>query len=145
MASPTTQASVHDAFQNRSDELVKQANDQADAAIKPAKLRPWQVPNPVETLDDVSKAFDRTEIGDNYARAVASATSPGTTGDIASLKLQSDWAAALERAFRARHSGIPRLIAMAAARRKGHGNKLGPIGSVARYAQTAIAAGGKKA
>jgi len=138
-------ALIHDRFSDRNNDMVGQAAAIADAMLDPKELRPWQIPSgPAKSFDKPAEAFNRDEIGNNYATAVASAGSKATAGDVTGLKLQSDWMAALERAYRARHASVPRLLVMSAGRRKGHGHAAGPIAAVARYALTVIAAGEQK-
>jgi hypothetical protein len=54
--------------------------------------------------------------------------SPGNASDSVVLPLQIDYAAQMERAFRARHAqSFPRAVAHLSAREKGHGTDVGAL------------------
>lgn len=94
-----------------------------------------------DTLDipDTTKAFDRDVINQDYELMMSDAQNPGSLGSCISLKMQVDWLAALERAFRTRHATIVRSSVHAIARRRGHGSAEGVfLGGVLRYAQDTL-------
>jgi hypothetical protein len=105
--------------------------------------RLWQLPNPNPTpspwnynlfnIEGIRQAFDRTNPNKLYLRALlkgppvgvdiqesAIPTGEGRSTDCQVEKIQIDYLASQERAFRLRHSSIPRCAMHAAARRKGH-------------------------
>lgn len=131
MAEPTTKAQVHGIFTKAVQALQRQARDISEAAKSPSQTRPWQVPpasawdGDLTAVDQLEKAFDRAEIEENHAEVIGDLESPGTAGDVISLKLQNDYVAAMERAFRARHATPVRCMAHAAGRRAGHGHSAG--------------------
>jgi hypothetical protein len=86
-------------------------------------------------------SFDRTKINEQYQEIHRSKTA-GHIGDAASLKIQLDYVAAMERAFRSRHASPIRNIMHAAARHQGQGSSQGVFGAVRNYAQDLIAAAG---
>jgi len=84
-------------------------------------------------------AYDRDPISEAYAEAL---TSPeGTVGDGMSLKMQSDYLAAQERAYRLRSQGPVRCCMHASGRRYGHAQDNGTFGRIEAYAQDLIIAG----
>ncbi len=90
----------------------------------------------------MDQAFDREAINQNFAELFAASDNAGTIGDATSLKLQGDYVAVVERAYRARVATPLRCMAHAAARRAGHGHAAGVFtGGVLQYAQDAIKAG----
>lgn len=136
---------VHAIFQDRVEELAEQATTIADAT-RQTEQRVWQYPDELETgpldIPGITEAFDRTEIATNYEEAVSDGASPGTVGDVISLKNQGDYVAVMERAFRARHATPVRNLAHAAARRKGQGHEKGIFkGGVLVHAQDTLKAG----
>jgi hypothetical protein len=126
MARGIPKADVHAVFSDRPYDLQDQAGVLADD-IKAVKQRIWQIPKKFgsKRLTDVPKLHDpdweRTPINTNYVQCI---TPPppdaGTVGDIISLKLQMDYNAVEERAFRMRHATITRSIILEHARRDGH-------------------------
>jgi hypothetical protein len=131
---------LHDVFVQNVETLAN------DAAIVGAGFaRVWQIPEAITDTTDVTTitaGFDRTEIDTNYAEVHANPSDPGTVGDVVALKVQSDFVAIDERAFRAAHASPVRCLAHAAARRRGHGNNRGVfLGGVMRYVQDALTAG----
>lgn len=78
----------------------------------------------VTDITGMNDAFARDDLGTQY-QAVNTAASGGTIGESMVVKLQNDYIAAAERAFRTRHASSVRCRIHAASRRKGHGNSLG--------------------
>ena len=90
-------------------------------------------------IDAIANAFARATSGDSYAAAMTSST--GAVGDAMAAKMQSDYLAAMERAFRMRHASPIRCVMHAASRRLGHGNAAdGPIARVQTLAQDMLVA-----
>lgn len=140
----TSKGQIHDVFRDRLADLARACEGQASAA-RDGSARPWFGPEGVtDTLDvpGIVEAFDRDEIGLNYGRVIGDAADPGTVGDAISLTIQSDRVACLERAYRARHASVVRCLALASARRRGHGMPSGPLlGGALQCAQDALNAG----
>ena len=70
--------------------------------------------------DDVSgikKAFDRSEIANTF-NDVMDTKNPGTGADRMAMKFQSDYLAAMGRAFRTRHAGLVRCELFSSNRRQ---------------------------
>ena len=136
-------ASIQSVFHTTVNDLQTQANTQAEAAHGQAE-RPWQVPAAVADVLDVpgiTAGFDRDAANQAYAQVI-SAQNKGTLGDTISLKTQIDYTAIAERGFRARHASAVRCMALAVARRTGHGQAAGVFtGGVETYAQDALQAG----
>ena len=124
--------------------LQASADNAADASLN-AELRQWEVPTGITSVLDsesIGTALSRDSVGDQYGSALFNG---GSSGDAASLKLQSDYLAVYERSFRARHLTPVRANLHAAARRKAHGVATnGMFARVATYAQDLILAGGAK-
>lgn len=143
-----TQARVHTVFHKRLEDLRLQAK-KAHNALQGKHQRAWQIPS--DYTGDLmaianlhTPSFEREAINTNYETATASPQSAGTNGDLIALKLQIDYNACEERAFRARHTSLCRAMCLGHGRRigQGHGNiwdsKYGIESVVAAY----IAAGG---
>lgn len=134
MPKGTKKAAVLPPFSTRLAELKAQADKQAEA-FKGTGFRPWNIPEDtiatnlftdIENLHGGNNTgFDRTEINKRYVQCFQDASSPGTGGDVIGLKLQMDYLAAAERAFRFRHASTPRLLTHAASRR--HFQAKGPV------------------
>jgi hypothetical protein len=82
----------------------------------------------VTDLTSMRKAFDKSEIVDCF-NEVMDDKNPGTVSDKIAMKFQSDYLAAMERAFRTRHAGSVRCEMFASDRRflQGSGNIEGLI------------------
>lgn len=124
---------------------LKGAAAAAGLAVTAGGQRAWAAPPPSAWAGDpadvagMTAAFDRTAIGQEFASVYSDATTPGTVGDVVALKLQSDYVAGRERAFRTRHASAVRSAAHAAARRRGHGHDAGVyVNGVLRYAQDLV-------
>jgi hypothetical protein len=91
-------------------------------------------------IDAIGQAFDRSEAGAFYTEVL---TGPeGSAGDTASCKIQSDYLALQERAFRLRHMTPIRCRLAAASRLSGQGDRnLGAFGNVGGYSQDLLVAG----
>lgn len=142
-----TKAKVHTVFSKRVDELKANAAAQAQAFLA-GEGREYTRPTALDERDLLhvpslhADAFDRNELNTNYDEITQSAAEPGTTGDAASLKLQSAFNATEERAFRTRHASPLRGMAHMHARLAGHGKDKGVFDRVASEAGGMIKAGG---
>lgn len=127
---------------------LKQAAGLDSAETLVLTQRSWFMPDPNGSLYDgnprsleaIKYAFDRTALGLNYLQALLDVKGAG--GDAMSDKVQSDYLAALERAYRLRHMGFPRTALHAAARRSGHAATVGGVfDRVTQYASDLLVAG----
>lgn len=118
-------------FTERVDELIESSNTQADQFRKFDVFRKWHTPKALENanLYDTpgmsSPTWDRNEINQIYSNDVlgGSGKKGGTTGGAIAMKLQCDFLAAEERAWRLRHVNLVRAACLAHGRIKKHGDK----------------------
>lgn len=144
----TSKGKVHKRFQEQVTNCAKAAKINSDAQLG-TEQRIWEngdknewTGDPLDIAGMVS-AFERGEINQNYAECLNNPKKPGTVADTRSLKVQVDWLAMEERAFRTRHSTIIRSHLHAAARRAGHGHDKGVfMQGVLKYVQDSIKRGG---
>jgi hypothetical protein len=110
--------------------------------------RSWHVPNTngglwdgdPHNLGGIAQAFDRAQAATLYAAALL--TADGSGGDVMALKLQHDYVAMQERAYRLRHLSPIRAVVHAGARRKGHSTDVvGPIDRVTAFIADLLVAG----
>lgn len=143
MPKGTQKADVLAPFNTRIAELRAQAEAQAKS-FKGEGFRPWNIPDDLEPaqhlINDIrilhggtDKGFDRTTINKKYEECFQDASNPGTGGDVIGLKLQMDWLAAAERAFRFRHASTVRLLTHAMCRRWFQSK-----GPAIKYVETAV-------
>ncbi len=139
---------VHAVFHTRLSDLREQAKLMQNAMQGKAH-RSWQIPEGFTgSLLDIAQlhnpAFDRGELNTNYETATSDPSKAGTTGDLISLKLQIDYNACEERAFRARHTTLCRAMCLGHGRRygQGHGNLWDDKNGIEAVMSAFIAAGG---
>lgn len=98
------------------------------AAVTDTAKRAWMRPPTGEWTGDpmdiegLNKAFDRTEANTLYDKALHAPKAQGKLGDCAATKLQVDYVAVAERAYRTRHASRIRCMVHAAGRLRGHGD-----------------------
>jgi hypothetical protein len=105
--------------------------------------RQWMVPDlgfGTFTVAGFAEAYNRDFIAEAYAN-ILSTPELGTPGDAMSAKMQSDYVAAQERAFRSRTNGPIRCAMHAASRRAAHGLANGVFGRADSYIQDVLIAG----
>lgn len=144
----TSKAQVHEVIRRRLADLQKQAQ-QLQNAQQGKHQRIWQIPSDYEgsTLDVPNlhnPSFDRESVNEEYIALTTSPENAGTMGDVISLKMQIDYNASEERAFRARHATMARSMCLAHGRRygQGHGNLWDPAYGVEAAMAAWIAQGG---
>ena len=108
--------------------------DSSTAASKATLLtgqRKWTYPplngwdgNPFNIVG-MNDAFKRKNLNYIYLQILGDPEKAGTIGELMALKLQIDYVAALERAFRSRHCSSIRAKIHAAARKRGQGDTKG--------------------
>lgn len=147
MGVPESKGRVDSTFLKLLSALQTQAEKQATAA-RTGAARVWQIPPSLKTalsdIGGITKGFDRDELNKLFSSLIEDSSAMGTAGDVVGVKIQVDYVAAMERAFRARHASPLRCLAHAAARRKGHGDSAGifsDASGVTRFVADAIQAG----
>lgn len=123
---PQTKGRVHVTFQQAIQQM-RADGLQIAKALRAVGNREWQNGDNITpfAIPSLGSVYDRTDINENYADCVSDGASPGTAGDVISLKTQGDILASMERAYRARHASSVRCMAHAAGRRAGHGHEKG--------------------
>lgn len=123
-------------FLNHIVELEATSAAAADATMLTGQ-RQWMYPplgawdGDTSNITGMNDAFDRAALNTQYEDLVSDQTQESTIGEVMITKLQVDYIAALERAFRTRHCSSVRAKLHAAARRRGMGTTAGPFtGSV---------------
>ncbi len=139
---------IHEVFHTRLVELRDQAK-LLQNAIQGKAQREWQIPAGLQgSLLDIGSlhqpAFDRQSLNTEYETATKDPNNAGTNGDIINLKLQIDYNACEERAFRIRHNTLCRAMCLAHGRRfgQGHGNLWDEKNGIEAVMSAFIAAGG---
>lgn len=118
--------SLDTAFLAHLDRLKTVADANADAVCAGTQ-RQWYLP-PLDSwtgdpydIAGMNYAFDRSALNAAYVAVVSDTLRRGRQGEAMILKLQIDYLAALERAFRTRQSSSIRAKVHAGIRRKSHG------------------------
>lgn len=126
-------------------EAERQYAEQAALAARGQSTRGWFVPDgewsgdPFD-LPGIAYAFDRVAIAEAYQDFFFSPA--GTVGDCLAAKLQSDYLAAQERAYRLRHLTPVRAAAHAATRLRGHADAgAGVFARLSSFLQDVLVAG----
>jgi hypothetical protein len=120
MAKGTPKSKYDPTLEKQVDKLIKDNKAVADATLQYGTGREWIHGSNDYELTDISglkEPFKREDLQANYA-IVMSDLDPGTAADKAAIKFQSDYLAAMERAYRLRHTGIIRTEIFAAMRRR---------------------------
>jgi hypothetical protein len=136
MAEGNSKAKIVKAVQDQVSTLAAQNKKCAEASKEYGTGRVWMLgpteesgwDGDVTDLTGIKKAFDKSEIIDCF-NEVMNDQNPGTVSDKIAMKFQSDYLAAMERAFRTRHAGSIRCELFASDRRflQGSGNIEGQI------------------
>lgn len=91
-------------------------------------FRPQEWTGDVFKLEALHEPFDRKKANEDYQKAVKDPEAPGTTGDVVATTTMIDYLAAMEAAFRVRHTmRRPRAMAHMLGRKRGHGSEKGPL------------------
>jgi len=145
-----TKATPDATFTDRLRELQRQAKETQNA-LQGKHQRQWQVPSVLKTsLLDVPNlhkpAFAREELNKQYDTVTKDIAAPGTNGDVIAIKMQIDYNAMEERAFRSRHTSMCRATCLGHARRygQGHGSVWAATRGIEGEVASFIAAGGAK-
>jgi hypothetical protein len=105
--------------------LGQAATGEASRTYQQPTDTPWN--GDPRDIAGLVEAFNRDELNDDSARAIADPSSPGTTGDLIWAKAPIDYLAIRERGFRAGLASPVRGLVHAAARRLGQGNDAGVL------------------
>lgn len=92
----------------------------------------------VLNISGMNYAFDRADLQQAHKEILATL---GSIGDSRAVKLQSDYFAGMERAFRSRHATSIRCKMHAAGRKDAHADGGGIYYTLIKYIQDLIAAG----
>lgn len=115
---------VDAAFSKRISDLEQKAQ-KISSAFRNQSYMEWHMPDEVQDPLDVpslDKAWARNSINQEYDKLVGKqADASGSVGGAAAMKMQADFLAVEERAFRTRHASFVRCAAMAHGRLDGHG------------------------
>lgn len=130
MASGTSKGKIDPVFEKRITALEESAYSTADSFKKSyTTYRKWAIPEGVSNLWHVPSmhmpTWDRNGINQLYSAEILNGDpkTGGTCADLVAMKIQNDFLAAEERAFRLRHASYTRCAAMAHGRFDGHGKK----------------------
>jgi len=120
-------------LQSLVDDLTEQFKIEAQDRKKNEGIK-WTMPPKAGWDGDIfkwnkmDKPFDSTQPNEELTQTISSGDSPGRTGDLVNTNTSIDYLAAMERAFRARHTmTFPRNVAHATARKHGLGHDKGPL------------------
>jgi len=108
-------------------EKLRESSDLNYREISGLQKRVWMYPElngwtgDPQDIPGANQAFDRTMLNQIYDIALTSSGGRGKVGDCAATKIQVDYIATAERAFRTRHATRIRSMMHAAGRRCGHG------------------------
>jgi hypothetical protein len=136
-----------EAFQKLQFGLRAQCEPIAAALQGEATQRRWMLPEGLANVSlfspqDFEKGFDRQEANADYEAAL---NRDGTIGEGAAARIQVDYMAMQERAFRSRHTTPVRAMAHAACRRRGHADPAGVHQGVVVQHVADVQKAGKKA
>jgi hypothetical protein len=129
MAHGQTKGKVDPQFQKRILDLETKAREQSEQFRRQSTPRPWHTPETMKNTDllDVPNlhepAWNRDKLNERYSSEILTEDpeSRGTQGDIIATKMQIDFMAEEERAWRLRHATPARCAAVAHGRLSGHG------------------------
>lgn len=136
------QAQIDPVFADRIRDLQRGCGNQY-ASVRGEEQRRWQTPPGFsgDLLDPAElhrPAFDRTAMNAQYEAVTRSVEEAGTISDVIGLKLQIDYNAAEERAWRLRHASLVRCLYHSHGRR--YGQAFGaPLNSVLEAVAAVIA------
>ena len=104
--------------------------------------RVWMTPgehdtNVFDIRDMQLDAFSRESLNEKYIE-IHKDPKEGHVGEAAAIKIQMDYMAVAERAFRYRHASYVRCLAHTSARDAGHGDESGVYSGVLNYVQDLI-------
>lgn len=121
----------------------------ADNKLLGSNHRAWQGLENLETdtrdVPGLKAPFEREDINTGYEGVYSNRAAPGTVGEAMAAKVQVDYLASAERAFRLRHCSVLRAELHASSRRAGHGRPDGVLADgVLRYVTDLLRSGQAK-
>lgn len=128
MAHGTPKGNVSGVYSKRVDDLTNKADRISKAFRTFDQLRPWHTPDELKDKDLLlvpglhNPSWSRDEPNITYSENVLAGPnkSGGTTADLIAMKLQIDFLAEEERAWRTRHMSLIRAACLAHGRLDGH-------------------------
>ena len=121
------------AFEENIRKLAEQSDSMHKYMVQGGESRDWNQgtlftnkKNPYNTANTKEEFSRLNKIDKDYA-LIFNVESPGTDGDIKTLKLQAAYLQAMERAMNLRYTGLAKSEALAAGRRKGQADEKGPF------------------
>lgn len=128
MAHGVPKGNVSGVYSNRVDDLKDKAERISRAFRRFEEFRPWHTPDSLKDKDLLlvpgmhNPAWARNEPNITYCESVLAGpnSSGGTTADLIAMKLQIDFLAEEERAWRVRHMSLIRGACLAHGRLDGH-------------------------
>lgn len=120
MAKGKPKSRYDEVLKKQVEKLIEDNAAVASSGIDKAEGRVWMHGSndyPVTDLSGLKEPFKREGLQANYAE-VMDDRDPGTAADKVAIKFQSDYLAAMERAYRLRHTGLVRSEIFSAFRRK---------------------------
>lgn len=120
MAEGKTKSKYDKTLERQVEKLVEDNKSISDATLQYGSGRVWIHGSNDYELTDISglkEPFKREDLQANYAE-VMNDEDPGTAADKVAIKFQSDYLAAMERAYRLRHTGLIRTEIFSAMRRR---------------------------
>lgn len=151
MAKGTTKATVHGVFRDRLYDIKDTWSKKLEEDFRGEGQRVWMIPKGLEgqgtELTNVpalhNPDFERSPINTNYLECMSGVEEKaGTRGDVISLKLQMDYNAMEERAFRSRHATVARCLTHQHSRHDGH-EKSEVFPQIEKQADDCITVGGQ--
>ena len=132
--SATSKAQIDPNFEKQIRRLRERAKEEAEAR-EGGNQTQWLMPElegewegDLFDIEGISESFARDSANDDFEDAVKDAEDSGVVGDLIACTLRVDYMAAMERAFRSRHTmRRPRAFAHMTGRKKGHGNDRGVL------------------
>jgi hypothetical protein len=122
---------ISDMLQSLINDLAKQAEEEQKKRKKNEQVQ-WMMPPKAKWSGDlwdwpgIYEAFSQEQPNDEFLTALD--PDAGNSGDLIMANHNIDYLSAMERAFRARHTmTFPRNVAHHCSRRKGQGDKEGPL------------------
>lgn len=131
MADPQSKASMDPNYERRLRNLKEHAKTQSEDLLKTEQrtyFRPDGWGGDPFAVEEMSVPFDRTQANQSLIQAISNQEAPGTTGDVVVASVMINELAAMERAFRVRHTMRRcRASAHVIGRLQGHGDDNGPL------------------
>jgi len=119
----TGKGKIDPTFEERIKDLEQKAQ-KISSSFRNQDYSEWHIPEKIEDPLDVpglDKAWQRNSINQEYENIVGTqADGAGSVGAAQAMKIQADFLAVEERAFRTRHASFVRCAAMAHGRLDGH-------------------------